>query len=88
MKKSVMIPIVILRTKTGFNAFSPVIDGCAVTEKTMDRTMERMKEALEFHFEGEHLMKQYKEPRMVNALRKSFDDYGTDAIYASLQVAA
>ena len=83
-----MVPVVVLRTKTGFNAFSPVVDGCAVTDKTMDKTMQRMREALEFHFEGAQLLKQFKEPSGVNVLRKSFDNYGADAIYASLQIAA
>ena len=54
----------------------------------MDKTLKRMKEALEFHLEGEHLIKQFQEPKAVGALRKSFSSYGTEAIYASLQIAA
>jgi len=69
MKKTVLIPIVVLKTRTGFNAFSPVVDGCVVTEKTMAKTFERMREALEFHFEGEHLVKQFREPKTLEALR-------------------
>jgi len=88
MKKAMMIPVVVLSTKTGFNAFSPVVQGCVVTDKTMDKTLRRMKEALEFHIEGEHLLKQFEKPRALKALRDSFDDYGTDAIYASLKIAA
>ena len=88
MRKLLVVPVVILRTKTGFNAFSPTVDGCAVTDKTMDKTLERMKAALEFHFEGERLVKQFDRPQTVGALRKSFDDYGTDAVYASLKIAA
>ena len=88
MKKIIIVPVIVLRTKTGYNAFSPVVDGCAVTDRTMDKTLKRMREALEFHFEGEHLLKQFKEPKAVEVLRNSFDDYGTDAIYASLQIAA
>ena len=88
MKKKIMIPVIILRTKTGYNAFSPIVEGCVVTDKTMDTTLERMKEALEFHFEGERSVKQFDRPQTLGVLRKSFDDYGTDAVYASLQVAA
>lgn len=83
-----MVPVVVLRTKTGFNAFSPIVDGCVVTDKTMDKTLERMKEALEFHFEGERLVKQFDRPQTIGVLLKSFDDYGTDAVYASLKIAA
>ena len=54
----------------------------------MDKTLERMKEALEFHFEGEQLVKQPRYHSSEGALRKSFYDYGTDAIYASLKIAA
>lgn len=88
MKKISFVPIVILRTKTGFNAFSPVVEGCVATERTMEKTLERMKEALEFHFEGKRLIKQYRERHAQDILRKSFDNYGTDAIYASLKIAA
>ena len=88
MKKNILIPVVVLRTKTGFNAFCPVVDGCVVTDKTMDKTLQRMKEALEFHFEGEHLLKRFEEPHALGVLRRAFGDYGTDAIYASLKIAA
>ena len=88
MHKAIYVPVVVLKTKTGYNAFSPAIEGCVATDKTMDKALRRMKEALEFHLEGEHLVKQFQEPRAVSALRKSFDSYGTEAIYASLQIAA
>ena len=88
MKKTIMVPVVILRTKTGYNAFSPAVDGCVVTDNTMDKILIRMKDALEFHFEGDQLVKQPKYRSAEGALRKSFDDYGTDAFYASLKIAA
>ena len=88
MHKTIFVPVVLLKTKMGYNAFSPVVEGCFATDRTMDKTLKRMKEALEFHLEGEHLVKQFREPKAVGALRKSFDNYGTEAVYASLQVAA
>ena len=88
MKKTIFVPVVILRTKTGYNGFCPVIEGCVVTDRTVEKTLARMKEALEFHLEGEHLIKQFKERKSQDVLRKSFDDYGTDAVYASLEIAA
>jgi predicted RNase H-like HicB family nuclease len=79
------IPVVVLRTATGYNAFSPAVDGCVVTAKTIDSAMKRIKEALAFHLEGERILR--KSRKLVQAtLRESFDDYGTDAFYASVEV--
>jgi hypothetical protein len=88
MIRTVTIPVVILRVKNGFNAFSPVVDGCVVTDRTMDRTILRMKEALKFHLEGERLVNHGHPKRSISDLRHAFDEYGTDAVYASLQIAA
>lgn len=87
MKTYILIPVVILKTKTGYNGFSPVIEGCAATDKTIDRTLRRLREALEFHLEGAQLLKQ-KKVKTIKALRDTFDEYGTDAVYASLKIAA
>jgi predicted RNase H-like HicB family nuclease len=77
MKKAA-IPVVILKTKTGYNAFSPVVDGCVATAKTVDGALKRIKEALAFHLEGEMLVRKGRKTAQA-ALRESFDDYGTDA---------
>ena len=87
-KRIIWIPVVVLRSRTGFSAFSPAIDGCVATDKTIDRTLNRMKEALEFHFEGLQLVKSITRFPSEQALRKSFDEYGTDAFYATLKIAA
>ncbi len=88
MKKILSVPVVILKTKSGYNAFSPLVDGCAVTDRTIDRTFRRMEEALEFHFEGERLVKNKSKKRIKATLRNAFDDYGTDALYAAIRIAA
>ena len=44
--------IVIQKTKTGYCAYSPDVDGCVTTGKTRRQTEKLMREALEFHFEG------------------------------------
>ena len=44
--------IIIEKTKTGFSAYSPDVDGCIATGKTKEETEKNMREALEFHFEG------------------------------------
>ena len=84
MKKAA-IPVVILKTKTGYNAFSPVVDGCVATAKTVDGALRRIKEALTFHLEGETLARKRRKTTQAT-LRDSFDDYGSDALYASVEV--
>ena len=87
-KKFFLIPVIILPTRTGYSAFSPAVDGCVATDKTIDRTLTRMRDALEFHLEGLQLVKAMKSLPSEKVLRKSFDNYGTDAFYATLKVAA
>lgn len=83
----ITIPVVILKTKCGYNAFSPSIDGCIATGKTIDTIMKRFREALVFHLEGERLVK-HKPVTSTKALKHAFSNYGTDAIYASIDIAA
>lgn len=82
------IPVVVLKTRNCYNAFSPLVDGCAVTAKTIDSALSQMKEALEFHFEGERLVKHKRMPSARRSLRMAFEDYGTDAVYAAIRVPA
>jgi predicted RNase H-like HicB family nuclease len=86
MKKAT-IPVVILKTKTGYNAFSPFVDGCVTTAKTVDGALKRIKEALAFHLEGEMLVRKRRKTVQA-ALRELFQDYGPDALYASVEVGA
>jgi len=84
-KQGTPIPVVILKTESGYNAFSPAVDGCVATARTVDGALKRIKEALEFHFEGERLVKNRRK-RACAVLRDAFEDYGTDAVYASIDV--
>jgi predicted RNase H-like HicB family nuclease len=88
MKKSnLTLAVVILKTPTGYNAFSPEIDGCIASAKSVDRVLEQYREAVQFHLEGEQLVKSRRRKSHV-VLKDAFDDYGTDALYASINVAA
>ena len=44
--------VVIERTKTGYSAYSPDLDGCVATGATRDQVERTMREAIEFHLEG------------------------------------
>jgi predicted RNA binding protein YcfA (HicA-like mRNA interferase family)/predicted RNase H-like HicB family nuclease len=84
-RKVISIPVVVLKTKTGYNAFSPSVDGCATTAKTVDAALRQIKETLEFHLEGELIVKNRKK-KAQTVLKHSFAEYGTDALYASLLI--
>lgn len=44
--------IVIEKTRTGFSAYSPDLQGCVATGATRKQVEKAMKEAVEFHLEG------------------------------------
>lgn len=44
--------IVVEKTKTGYSAYSPDMDGCIATGKTRTQAERLMREAIEFHLEG------------------------------------
>lgn len=44
--------IVIEKSSTGFGAYAPDVPGCIACGETLEETIQLMKEALEFHFEG------------------------------------
>ncbi|VEN74715.1 hypothetical protein EPICR_40302 [Candidatus Desulfarcum epimagneticum] len=52
MAKTTKYLIVVEKTKTGFSAYSPDIDGCIATGATTEEVEKNIKEALEFHLEG------------------------------------
>ena len=85
--KQCQFPVIILKTRTGYSAHSPVIDGCVVTGKSIDSTLARYKSALAFHLEGELLVK-HKKLFPHKVLKDSFSRYGAEAIYATVNIAA
>lgn len=86
-RQRITVPVVILKTKSGYNAFSSSVDGCVSTGKTIDTIIKRFRETLAFHLEGERLMN-HKPATSTKALKEVFSNYGTDAIYASIDIDA
>ena len=43
---------VIEKTNTGYSAYSPDLDGCVSTGKTVEEVTLNMEEAIKFHLEG------------------------------------
>ena len=44
--------IVIEKTKSGFSAYSPDLDGCVAAARTRRSVLRSMQRAVEFHLEG------------------------------------
>jgi len=44
--------VVIEKTSTGFSAYSPDIEGCVATGRTVKEVERAMSEAIEFHLDG------------------------------------
>lgn len=44
--------VVIQKAENNYGAYSPDVLGCVATGKTIEETLENMREALEFHLEG------------------------------------
>jgi predicted RNase H-like HicB family nuclease len=74
--------MVIGKTRTGYSAHCPDVDGCAAVGKTVEQVVANMKDALELHFEGmvedgEPLPK----PRGVGAYRDVMKDLDLDQYF-------
>jgi predicted RNase H-like HicB family nuclease len=44
--------IVIEKTRTGFSAYSPDLDGCVAAARTRSTVLRAMQKAVEFHLDG------------------------------------
>ncbi len=44
--------IVIEKTRTGYSAYSPDLDGCVATARTRPSILRAMQKAVEFHLQG------------------------------------
>jgi len=44
--------VIIEKTKTGYSAYSPDVEGCIATGKTKTDVEKRIHEAIEYHVEG------------------------------------
>ncbi|HDL15657.1 MAG TPA: type II toxin-antitoxin system HicB family antitoxin [Euryarchaeota archaeon] len=44
--------VIVEKTENNYSAYSPDLSGCIATGKTVEETIKKMKEAIEFHIEG------------------------------------
>ena len=51
-KKVFKYPVIIEKANGNYSAYSPDLPGCVATGITIEKTLDRMKEAIQFHIEG------------------------------------
>ncbi len=79
--------VIIEKGKNNYSAYSPDILGCAATGKTVEETLETMKEAIEFHFEG--MLEDGEDipmPKSLNFYLEQTDEISSDDILAHINI--
>lgn len=79
--------IIIERGENNYSAYSPDVSGCAATGKSVEETLENMREALEFHFEG--MLENGKEvpaPKSLNYYIEKTDEISSEDILAHVDI--
>ena len=79
--------VIIEKAENNYSAYSPDVLGCVATGKTVEKTLEMMKEALEFHFQGmvedgEEIPK----PKGLNFYLEKTDEISSDDIIAHIEI--
>jgi len=79
--------IIIEKGENNYSAYSPDVSGCAATGKTVEETLQTMKQALEFHFEG--LTEDGEEipmPKGLNFYLEQTDEISSEDILAHINL--
>lgn len=79
--------IIIEKGADNYSAYSPDVSGCAATGKSVEETLEKMREALEFHFEamiesGEAI----PAPKSLNYYVEKTDEISSENILAHIDL--
>ncbi len=79
--------IIIEKGENNYSAYSPDISGCITTGKTVEKTLENMREALEFHLEsmiedGEEI----PAPRSLNYYIEQTNEISSEDILAHINI--
>lgn len=79
--------VIIEKGENNYSAYSPDVSGCVTTGKTVEETLEMMKEALEFHFEG--MIEDGEEiprPKGLNFYLEQTNEISSNDILAHIEV--
>lgn len=85
-KREIAVPVVIEKSRTGYSAYSPSVPGCITTGKTIDGTLESMREALELHIETEFLLS-HRQINVNHVLKFVYDKSHGDEFYGVINIA-
>jgi predicted RNase H-like HicB family nuclease len=86
IKQKIPIPVIIEKSRTGYSAYSPTVDGCITTGKTIDKTFKNMREALELHLESEYFLN-HKPFSFSRTLKFIYDkSQEGDAVYGVITI--
>ena len=77
-------PVITEKGENNYSAYSPEVSGCAATGKTVEETLETMKAALEFHFEG--MIEDGEEIPLPKGLNFYLDEISGDEIFAHINI--
>jgi len=79
--------IVVEKGKNNYSAYSPDVAGCAATGKTVEETLENIKAALEFHFEGmAESREEIPKPKSLNYYIEKTDEISSEDILAHINI--
>lgn len=80
--------VIIEKGAENYSAYSPDVEGCAATGKSVEETLENIKDALEFHLEG---MLENGEtlphPKSLNFYLNQTDEFAGDEIFTHINLA-
>lgn len=79
--------VIIEKGENNYSAYSPDILGCVATGKTVEETLETMREAIEFHFEG--MIEDGEDipmPKSLNFYLEQTDEISSDDILAHINI--
>jgi len=87
MKKAAKYLVVIEKGANNYSAYSPDVSGCVAAGKSVEETLENMREALEFHFEsmiddGEEIPM----PKSLNYYVQQTDNISNEDILAHVNI--
>jgi len=79
--------VIIEKGENNYSAYSPDVPGCAATGKFVEDTLESIREALEFHFEG--LLQngdEIPEPKGLTFYLEKTSEISSDDILAHIDI--
>lgn len=79
--------VVIEKGESNYSAYSPDVLGCVATGKTVEETISKMKEALEFHIEGMlEDGESFPMPKTLNYYIENTDEISSDDILTHIEI--